>query len=88
MPLRLAEQSTEGPRNEFPAAQAFAQTGAATPEAGRPTEPRSGLELPAGIRVLRDAATAAVAPGLSVPIFPMEVVRSCGPNGWHEGPET
>ncbi len=40
----------------FPAAQTFAQAESATPIAGQIPEPGSGLELPAGIRVARDAA--------------------------------
>ena len=48
--------------NGFPAAQAFAQTESATPSAARTPGPRSGLELPSGIRVARDAVPASGAP--------------------------
>src|SRR4051794_9062178 len=49
-------------RNGFPAAQALAQAASATPGAGQTPEPRSGLELPSGIRVVRNAVPVAGAP--------------------------
>jgi peptide/nickel transport system substrate-binding protein len=46
----------------FPAARAFAQTESATPSAEQTLAHRSGLELPPGIRVVRDSAPASGAP--------------------------
>lgn len=60
--IRAALGSWLTARHELPAAQAFAQTESATPSAGQSPEPGTGLELPPGIRVARDAAPASEAP--------------------------
>lgn len=49
-------------QNGFPAAHAFAQTVSATPSAGQTPEPRTGLRLPPGIRITRDAVPASGKP--------------------------
>ncbi|MCC2629612.1 MAG: extracellular solute-binding protein family 5 [Thermomicrobiales bacterium] len=60
--VRAALGSWLTARNGFPTVQVLAQSESATPSAAETQEPRSGLELPSGIRVARDAAPTSAAP--------------------------
>src|SRR5829696_8139455 len=60
--VRAALGSCLTARNGFPTAQVLAQSEPATPSAAETQEPRSGLELPSGIKVARDAAPTSAAP--------------------------
>ncbi|MDF3018627.1 MAG: hypothetical protein K0R44_3852 [Thermomicrobiales bacterium] len=60
--VRAALGSWLTARNGFPTAQVLAQSESATPSAAETQEPRSGLELPSGIKVARDAAPTSAAP--------------------------
>ena len=66
VPRRTVVRATLGAwltaRNGFTAAQAFAQTVSATPSAGQSPDPRSGLDLPPGIAVMRNAVPASGKP--------------------------
>ena len=60
--LRAALGAWTAARSGIPAAHAVAQTVPATPGAGQASEPRSGIELPKGIEVVRGASPASDAP--------------------------
>jgi peptide/nickel transport system substrate-binding protein len=88
--VRAALGSWLTAQHGFPAAQAFAQAELATPIAGQTPDPGSGLALPAGIKVARDAAPASGTPqsgGVLRLVRPGATLGNFNPSAFEQDPQ-